>query len=140
MSEDARKTLSLGAEARFVRMHRAVEDDLDALIPRLDDVLAAGAAHEGPADAVDPLVETLRAEYRPVADGFRRVNAMMAAFQDPRRMPVADFADGFRPYYASAVEPATGRAADRVPSSDERDVDAAVRAVPTWIRIAKNAR
>ncbi|MFN8422922.1 MAG: hypothetical protein U0470_05845 [Anaerolineae bacterium] len=99
--EPLRTFTPLPAEARFIRMHRAVEDDLDGLIPRLDAVLAAAAPDDG-------LSAALAAAYRPLAEGFRRVNRMMAAFQDPIRMPVADFTHGFRPYYASATDPATG--------------------------------
>ncbi|MEO8084710.1 MAG: hypothetical protein ABI780_12880 [Ardenticatenales bacterium] len=68
--------------------------------------LSAGAA----------FVDAMANAYGSVADGFRRVNHMMAAFQDPVRMPVADFADGFRPYYASAIDPTTGRISLEGPS------------------------
>lgn len=97
----------LAAEARFIRMHRTVEDDLDRLIPPLDGVLDASPGAFAPA---------LADAYPAVADGFRRVNAMMAAFQDPRRMPTADFAHGFRPYYASEVDAATGAVGREGPS------------------------
>jgi len=97
----------LAAEARFIRMHRAVEDDLDTLIPALDGVLDAPPGAFAPA---------LAEAYGAVAEGFRRVNRMMAAFQDPHRMPTADFAHGFRPYYASAFDAATGAVEREGPS------------------------
>ncbi len=105
--ERLRTFTPLAAEARFIRMHRAVEDDLDRLIPTLDAVLDAPSAAFGAA---------LAEGYAALAAGFRRVNALMAAFQDPRRMPTVDFADGFRPYYASDVDPVRGQVRREGPS------------------------
>ncbi len=95
--EHLRRFTPLAAEVRFIRMHRLIEDEMDRLLP----VLAAIPV------AADPLV-SLEAALPDLRAGFRLINRTMAGFRSPQRMPHRDFFQGFRPYYDSRKDPASG--------------------------------
>lgn len=85
------------AEERFVRMHRFIEDRFDELIATLEGVLGA-----------PDVLAAYRAAHAGIGAAFQRINRVMAGFRDPVRMPRDVFAQGFRPYYQSVLDPATG--------------------------------
>lgn len=95
--ERTRLFTPLASEARFVRMHRAIEDRFDEVIRRLEEVLAAPDRRA----AVRALAPWL-------GDTFRQVNGIMGGFRSQRRIPRDAFVDGFRPYYASVYDEASG--------------------------------
>lgn len=103
--ERLRRFTPLAAEVRFIRMHRLIEDAMDRLLP----VLAGVPKAADPVAALDAALPELRS-------GFRLINRTMAGFRSPARMPHADFFDGFRPYYDSRKDPATGALALEGPS------------------------
>lgn len=94
--ERQRRFTPLAAEARFIRMHRLIEDEMDRLLP----VLTAVPVAFDPLGALEAAMPALRA-------GFRLINRTMAGFRSPTRMPHHDFFVGFRPYYDSRKDPET---------------------------------
>jgi len=94
---DTRLFTPYPAEERFVRMHRFIEDRFDEVIATLEAVV----------DAPDAL-DAYAGAHPGIGAAFARINRVMAGFRDPERMPNAVFAEGFRPYYQSVLDPATG--------------------------------
>lgn len=95
--EALRRFTPLPAEARFIRMHRFIEDRFDELITRLESIVRAP----------DP-GRAFEAQLPDIGGVFRRVNRVMAGFRDSSRMPNHDFVHGFRPYFDSVRDPDTG--------------------------------
>lgn len=85
-----RRFTPLAAEARFINMHRRIEEEMAELLPLLEQLPIA----PDPMAAVAAALPVLGA-------GFRRINRCMAAFRSQTRMPQEDFFHGFRPYYDS---------------------------------------
>ncbi len=96
--ERLRRFTPLAAEARFIHMHRRIEEEMERLLPLLEALPAAA----------DP-VAAIEAVLPPLSAGFRRINRCMAGFRGVERMPRQDFFEGFRPYYDSKKDAATGQ-------------------------------
>ncbi len=92
-----RRFTPLAAEARFIRMHRFIEDRFNEIIERLDAITSSQ----------DPAI-VFSLHVSEFGDTFRRINRVMAGFRDPQRMPNHDFVNGFRPYFDSVRDPSTG--------------------------------
>ena len=103
--DQIRRFTPLEAEFRFIRMHRVIEDRFDEVIAQLQTLL----------DSPDWRAE-LGDIFPALKDSFRLINRTMAGFRDPERMPVKDFTEGFRPYFASVLNPATGEVVLEGPS------------------------
>jgi tryptophan 2,3-dioxygenase len=93
------------AEYRFIRMHRLIEEAFDRIIERLETVLSAGDRRAALADAFDGL-----------ADDLRLAGRVMAGLRSQARLPREVFTDGFRPYFDSRRDPASGEVVYAGPS------------------------